>query len=410
MKKLLFSLLLFVIVLFFVGCEPISRGEDEYKLTVIDDFGYLVKPLKNYYKAGEEVEVKLVFTSGPSVGININGEYIGQDSAIKHDGANPIISFIMPNKDSILYTTMNGLILRDCGKEKHTWSEELYNNTDTFESYYRCISCGKRNEVEYNGVAKIVLKYEQEEQKRINELLITNPEYVFYFNSVKKVRYTYIFKDSDSVNRIIEKYDLSNLCSEAKISNFDYIKMLMITFERNQFTESIYTLLQEIIDKESSIEEFQISMERRFINSYVPNINYYIDEKAELAYEEEKNLFNYGNKSFIIKTKEEYEAYVNYLLKQTDFGYYHDIINSKRELYDELFFEENALIISKEVVRSSGSIKLSVDNVYKSDNKIYIVIRTDEPGMGTCDIQSATFSFIVKQSDVINVNEVITLD
>ena len=52
------------------------------------------------------------------------------------------------------------------------------------------------------------------------------------------------------------------------------------------------------------------------------------------------------------------------------------VINSKRELYDELFFEENALIISKEVVRSSGSIKLSVDNVYKSDNKIYIVIRT----------------------------------
>ena len=38
-------------------------------------------------------------------------------------------------------------------------------------------------------------------------------------------------------------------------------------------------------------------------------------------------------------------------------------------------FEENALIISKEVVRSSGSIKLSVDNVYKSDNKIYIVIK-----------------------------------
>ena len=79
----------------------------EYKLTVIDYWGYLIKPLDEYYKAGEEVEVTLAFLSGPSVGIELNGKYIGET---RYDGAYPVITFIMPARDSILYTTQNGHI------------------------------------------------------------------------------------------------------------------------------------------------------------------------------------------------------------------------------------------------------------------------------------------------------------
>ena len=50
----------------------------KYKLTVIDYWGYLIKPLNEYYKEGEEVEVTLAFLSGPSIGIELNGEYIGE--------------------------------------------------------------------------------------------------------------------------------------------------------------------------------------------------------------------------------------------------------------------------------------------------------------------------------------------
>ena len=82
----------------------------KYKLTVIDYWGYLRKPLDEYYEAGEEVEVTLAFLSGPSVGIELNGEYIGENADTKHDGVYPIITFTMPAKDSILYTTMNGNI------------------------------------------------------------------------------------------------------------------------------------------------------------------------------------------------------------------------------------------------------------------------------------------------------------
>lgn len=85
-------------------------ADTKYKLTVIDYWGYLVKPLNEYYKAGEEVEVTLAFLSGPSVGIELNGEYIGENADTKYDGVYPIITFTMPAKDSVLYTTMNGNI------------------------------------------------------------------------------------------------------------------------------------------------------------------------------------------------------------------------------------------------------------------------------------------------------------
>ena len=85
-----------------------APADTEYKLTVIDYWGYLIEPLDEYYKAGEEVEVKLAFLSGPEVGIELNGEYIRAQSATKHDGIYPIITFTMPARDSVLYTTMNG--------------------------------------------------------------------------------------------------------------------------------------------------------------------------------------------------------------------------------------------------------------------------------------------------------------
>ena len=85
-----------------------NPADTKYKLTVIDYWGYLVKPLNEYYKAGEEVEVTLAFLSGPSVGIELNGEYIGESADTKYDGVYPIITFTMPAKDSVLYTTQNG--------------------------------------------------------------------------------------------------------------------------------------------------------------------------------------------------------------------------------------------------------------------------------------------------------------
>ena len=48
--------------------------------------------------------------SGPSVGIELNGEYIGESADTKYDGAYPVITFTMPARDSVIYTTQNGNI------------------------------------------------------------------------------------------------------------------------------------------------------------------------------------------------------------------------------------------------------------------------------------------------------------
>lgn len=276
---------------------------------------------------------------------------------------------------------------------------------------FTLIACGGTNYPGNSNIANVVLEYEQNEKDRIAELKITKPEYIYYFNPVDRVSCTFVFEDSDSVNEIIEEYDVYDLFKDADINNFDSIKMLMIIFERDNFTESIYKKINHIKDNEKSIKELYINFESAYIESYMPDINYYVDEKVELNYEVEKSLFNLTwEKGFIIRTKEEYDAYLDYLLELEDFEPIRENINSKRGLYDEAFFEENALIISSLITRGSGSIKLTLDNLYISDDKVYIVIRTDEPEMGTGDIQEATFSFAIKQSDVLSANEVITLE
>lgn len=141
MKKALTLLLVSVLIFSVCACNPAqlpnddnrqdqtegdqpSQTEDDqqtttdnlvdamYKLTVVDHWGYLIKPLDEYYKAGEEVEVTLAFLSGPSVGIELNGEYIGETIGEPRydEGGYPVITFIMPARDSILYTTQNGHI------------------------------------------------------------------------------------------------------------------------------------------------------------------------------------------------------------------------------------------------------------------------------------------------------------
>ena len=302
------------------------------------------------------------------------------------------------------YSTANNEIIM---KYKNQIGEAVF---DVFIGYSIDIITVPKEIYEFAKIAKIVLDYEQNKKDFIEEMKNVNPEYSYYFNPVDEVTCTYVFEDSDSINEVIKKYDLHNVFVGASISNLSSIKMLMIVFERELFTEAVYQKICQIKDEELSIKDFIITMEQVYINSYMPNIDYYTNDKVELEYEVEKNLFSTSDKSFIIKSKEEYYAYLDYLLETAAYEYLKDNINSKRDLYDDSFFEANALIISKEIVRGSGSIKLTLDNLYIADNKVYIVVRTDEPGEGTGDMQYVTFAFIVKKSDVIDVTEVITLE
>ncbi len=52
----------------------------------------------------------------------------------------------------------------------------------------------------------------------------------------------------------------------------------------------------------------------------------------------------------------------------------------------------------------------SVDGVYISGGKAYVVVRTDEASIGSADMASATLAVKVRKSDVAGVTEVITLE
>ncbi len=112
MKKIIALVLVMILIVSMCACNNAQSPNDDtkYKLTIIDYWGYLVKPLNEYYEAGEKVEVTLEFLSGPAVGIELNGEYIGKNADTKYDGGYPVITFTMPAKDSVLYTTQNGNI------------------------------------------------------------------------------------------------------------------------------------------------------------------------------------------------------------------------------------------------------------------------------------------------------------
>ena len=268
-----------------------------------------------------------------------------------------------------------------------------------------------------NSVAQIVLDYEQKNRDEIDKLNTEHPEYIFYYHPVDKV-YCYFVLDSEaSADAIVEKYDMKNLFSDAKVSSLNAIKMIGLIFDRNDFTEEMHRKIKQISEDEELVENLYVDMDMDWYESYMPKIEYYTDCASILKYEPAPYAVSTENsKDIIIRTKAEYDAYLDELIEYwevSDYlmaGYQIQIINNARDKYDEAFFEENALILTRMVVRSSGSIKLTVNGLYISENKVYVVIKTDVPAEGTADMKCSFFAFVVDKDDVVGVNEVVTLE
>ena len=186
--------------------------------------------------------------------------------------------------------------------------------------------------------------------------------------------------------------------------------MIGVIFERNEFTEDMHQKLKQIRDEEESVENLFVEMERLWYQSYMPKIEYYTDDAKVLGYTASQPISMFDGKDIILKSKDEYDAYLDELLQAAEYDYEKERITAARDLYSDSFFEENALMITRMITRGSGSIKLTVNNLYVSDDTVYIVIRTDEPTMGTGDMQYAFFGFAVAKNDVVNVDKVVTLE
>ena len=266
-------------------------------------------------------------------------------------------------------------------------------------------------EVEAIDLAQIVLDYEQSLRDDLAKLRAEHPEYNYYYHSVNEVHCTLILNREASADAIVTKYDMNNLFASAEISALNAIKMVSINFERNEFTEDMHQKIKQISENEVLVENLFIDMYRGWYQSYMPKIEYYTDDAKELSYTATSQIISvFDSKDVILKSKDEYDAYLEELLETAEYDYEKERITAARDLYDETFFDENALIITRMITRGSSSIKLTVNNLYVSDDKVYVVIRTDDPKVCDDAMLHEFFGLAVKKSDVVNVNEVITLD
>ncbi len=262
-----------------------------------------------------------------------------------------------------------------------------------------------------SDIAKILLDYEQALRDEIDKLHAEHPEYIYYYHPVDKVYCTLILDGEASADDIVEKYDIKNLFASANVSAWNAIKKVSVIFDRNEFTEGVYRKIKQISEDEALVESLFVDMYREWSKSYMPRIEYYTDDASILEYKHAPYAVGFENsRDIIIKSKTEYDAYLDELLETAEYDYVKERIAAAKDRYDESFFEENALVFTRMVVRSSGSIKLTVNNLYISDNKVYVIIRTDKPSVGTDDIYAGCLGFVVNQSDVVNIDEVVTLE
>ena len=256
-------------------------------------------------------------------------------------------------------------------------------------------------------IAQILIDYETTLKDDLNALREKYPQRTYFYHAVDRIECVYILDSKASADAIVEKHNMEDEFATAKVSALNAIKMISIVFERNDFTEAMHQKLKEIKEKESYIINFFVDMQRDIAESYQANIEYYTNHAVPLEYVAVSDI--YSGKDVIIKSKAEYDVYLDNFLKEAKYDYLIEIITKQKELYDETFFEENALIVTRVLALSSGSITVTVENLYISDSKVYVVLKTEIPSFGTDDEQMTSFTIQVSQSEVADVVEVITV-
>ena len=295
-----------------------------------------------------------------------------------------------------------------CQCEQTTISAHVDENKDDI-----CDVCEYHTNITDDDVAQYVLNREELLKEEIETLQQEKPNYEYYYTPVTKVSCFFILHGGKSATEIVNQHQMRTLFEDAIISELNAIKMIGLIFERNDFTQEVHQKLVQIARDEAFIKTLSIPTERNFAQSYMPKIQSYAQNATPIEYQIENSnsrCFALDGNSYIIKTVQEYANYIDYLLQFARDEFETAAVEKQRTLYGEEFFEQNALIITRVIIRPSGSILLTVNNLYVSDNKAYVVIRTDEPVWGDASVLCANFTISVKKSLVQKVSEVITLE
>ena len=263
-------------------------------------------------------------------------------------------------------------------------------------------------------VAEFILDWEKSIENYLDQKRQEHPDKLF-FNEPDDEPFVvcyYTLKEKNIADSLIAKHNMKNLFPHAVINPLSSIKMIMLKFAMEDFTQGLYDKMEEIKNTDPLIEKLSVGVEGGFNLAYFPNIEYHCKDAATIEYTVlSPILVSQDSTDLIFRSKEEYDRYIDQMKSSYNTDYHLELLEKQRDLYDNAFFSENALIITRIITRGSGSIKLSVNNVYTSGDKAYVVVKTVEPGGGgTADMKYQSFSISVKQSDIANVKEVITLD
>ena len=259
------------------------------------------------------------------------------------------------------------------------------------------------------GLAQILVDYEITLKDELDALCEKNPHRIYYFHPVDRVSCVYFLQGNTTADAIVQKHNMENVFSNAKVSAYNKTKTIIISFDRDDFTEATHQKLEKIKDDESAITSLWVDMIRSVDKHFMPKIDYYTDHAVPLEHVATiGSHWHYEGEDMIFKTKAEYDAYLDALSQYANYDYEVGKIAEWREQYNEAFFEENALILTR-VFSGSSSIGVRIDNLYISDNTVYVVKETKIPVYTTEDVVIRYFTIQVPKSEVADVDKVITV-
>jgi hypothetical protein len=274
-------------------------------------------------------------------------------------------------------------------------------------------------------VAPVVTKFEEKRAKEIASFKEKKPGYIFDTDAragCVEVIFMIYPGSSMTPEKFAKKYALKTLFPKAEVKVSEY-SIVTLNFKRNDYTKAAHFILTTIAEKATSVYPIHPHVYADSRIKYKPDISLYAENPTKLEYTV-KVAQNFGGSDMptandsnitdidrILTTKAEYDAYIDLFAAEYDYEGYPPFLQDTKDKYDEEFFETSALLVTKQITRSDLGYGLSVDNVYLSDNKIYVVIRTsNSEGAAPQAIQEKTFYLEVSKDAINGATELITLD
>ncbi len=284
------------------------------------------------------------------------------------------------------------------------------------------VSIGVIIGIDLNKVAPIVTKFEKEKAEEIAALKEKMPGYIFDAdNRAGYVEYLFMIHPGSSMTpeRFVKKYDLKKDFPKAEVDAGHGV--VTLKFKRNDYTKAVHNALTKIAKKASSVQLGSPTVYPGSRIKYMPDISLHAENPTKLEYKEPDkdnalSMLDTADDGIldvnrIITTKADFDAYVDLFATSYRFEDDPEALQSIKDQYSEDFFESNALLVTRQIVRSDLGYGLDVNSVYISDNKLYVVIRTTHSeGPAPQALLQKTFYLTVSKDAIKDATELITLD